>query len=243
MPRLKQEPIFRPSAARRPRTGRFARRAGLSLLEVLTALAIFFLSIVVISQMVDQASRTAQKAARLTKAALLAENVMSELSAGVRQLASSGQEAVQDSEAGWLVSVQAQPESWAQLQDGTGTGYGLHLVHVQVVWQNAAGYPETEHTLSRVIMDPALRQSPSFGTISAAAASGASSSAGSGSTGTGGSDGAGSGGSGTGGSGAGGSGAGGSGAGGTGRSGTGGAGTGGSGSGGGGRTGGGGGVR
>ncbi len=146
---------------------RRAFRAGLSLLEVLVALAIFFLSIIVISQMVDMASRTAQKAARLTKAALHAETVMAELTAGVRQMASSGQEPIQESEEGWLVSVQTQPESWTQTQSGVGTGFGLHLVHVTVVWQNSAGFPETEYTLARVLLDPALKQSPTFGVPSA----------------------------------------------------------------------------
>ena len=139
------------------------RRAGLSLLEVLVALAIFFMSIVVISQMVDQASRTAQKAARLTKASLHAESVMAEVTAGIRPMAPSGQEPLPDSEDGWVVMVDAQPESWTQVPSGIGTGSGLHLVHVTVAWMNSAGAPETEFTLSRVLLDPALRQSPTFG--------------------------------------------------------------------------------
>jgi type II secretory pathway component PulJ len=145
---------------------RAARRKGLSLLEVLTALAIFFMSIVVISQMVDQASRSALKAARLAKAAVFADTVLAELGAGARALASSGQEALPDAETGWLCSIETQPESWTQLQENLGTGYGLHIVNITVVWQNAAGYPEVEYKLSRVLLDPALKQTNSFGSPS-----------------------------------------------------------------------------
>src|SRR5262249_38123538 len=45
-------------------------RRGISVLEVLTALAIFMLSIVVISQMVDSAARTAMRSKRLTQAGI-----------------------------------------------------------------------------------------------------------------------------------------------------------------------------
>jgi len=157
-----------------------ARRAGLSLLEVLVALAIFFMSIVVISQMVDQASRTAQKAARMTRATLHAETVMAELTAGVRPMASSGQEPVQGEEDGWLVSVQEQPESWTTLPDGAGSGSGLHLVHVTVIFQNSAGGVDAEYTLSRVLLDPALRQSPTFGVPTGSSSSTSSNSSGGG---------------------------------------------------------------
>lgn len=139
------------------------RRAGLSLLEVLAALAIFFLSIVAISQMVDQATRTAQRAARLSKAGTLADSLMAEIAAGVRPLSSSGQESLNDPEAGWVASVQVEPEGWSQLAESIGSGVGLHRVHVMVAWVNEAGAPEAEYTLTRVLLDPALRQSSTTG--------------------------------------------------------------------------------
>ena len=150
----------------RPATQPASARAGLSLLEVLTALAIFFMSIVVISQMVDQATYNAKKAARLSKAATLADTVLAEIGAGARPLSSSGQESIPDAETGWFCTVETQPESWTQLQESIGSGFGLHLVNISVVWQNTAGYPEVEYKLSRVLLDPALKQSTSYGTPS-----------------------------------------------------------------------------
>lgn len=153
------------------------RRRGLSLLEVLTALAIFMLSVVVISQMVDSASRTAFRAQKLTKAALLAESKMAELGIGLEPLESIGRQSLEDPEPGWSYSINVVPENWSQVQiDGQGV-IGLNTVHVTVVWTNPRGSDEAEYTLSRMLLDPRLRVPAAEQTTSGAGGAGTGSGA------------------------------------------------------------------
>jgi type II secretory pathway component PulJ len=197
-------------------------RPGISLLEVLAALAIFLFSIIVISQIVDSAARTAQRAQRLSRAALLADSLMSELAAGVRPMSSSGNEQVVDGDTHWTASVSVQPESWSNVDVDGQLLNGLNVVQVTVTWKGDTG-ETTEYTLSRVMMDPRL-QLPSSSIPATkpndprwqASGAGGGSSAGSGGSGTGGSGTGGNGGGGNGGGGNGGGGRGGNGGGGNG---------------------------
>jgi type II secretion system protein I len=136
---------------------RKTKRSGLSLLEVLTALAIFMLSVVVISQMVDSASRTAFRAQKQTKAALLAESKMAELAWGIEPLESTGQQDYADPEPGWSYSVTVTPENWSNTEVDGQSLSGLSTVHVTVVWTNPRGTDAIEYTLSRMLLDPRLR--------------------------------------------------------------------------------------
>lgn len=133
------------------------QRPGVSLLEVLTALAIFFLALVGISQMVDQASRTGQTVAYMTKASIYAESRLAELSAGVLPLETTGLEPIAEAEPGWFIIVVCQPESWTQVATSSGGLFGLTVVEVTVIRQTPSGNVEMEFSLSRVIMDPRLR--------------------------------------------------------------------------------------
>ena len=123
------------------------RRAGLSLLEVLTALAIFFLALVGISQMVDQASLTAMRAAHFSKAAIFVETRMSELASGALPLESTGVEPIADAEPGWFIVVVCQPESWTQVATSSGGLYGLVVVEVTALRQTPSGQTEMEYSL------------------------------------------------------------------------------------------------
>ncbi len=145
------------SAGASPSLVRKNRRSGLSLLEVLTALAIFMLSVVVISQMVDSASRTAFRSQKLTKAALLAESKMAELSWGIEPLQSAGATSYDIGEPGWSYAIEVEPENWSNVQvDGQAVA-GLNLVHVTVTWTRPGGGDEIDYTLSRMMLDPRLR--------------------------------------------------------------------------------------
>jgi Tfp pilus assembly protein PilV len=131
-------------------------RAGLSLLEVLTALAIFLLSVVVISQMVDSASRTAQSAQRVTQAAILAESMMNEIAAGIQPMASVGEQLIPEAGPEWTVSVLVEPQDWSSVPVDNVNINGLNNVSVTVRWNSASGV-EAEYTLSRVLLDPRIR--------------------------------------------------------------------------------------
>lgn len=133
------------------------RRRGLSLLEVLTALAILLLSIVAIAQMVSTAARIARDARLYTTAALLAETYLNELEAGVRPMASFGPEEILDApEPGWTCQGIVAPENWSSVDiDGQGVA-GLCAVQVIVSYQAATG-EVIEFSLSRMLLDPRVR--------------------------------------------------------------------------------------
>lgn len=137
----------------RSRQPGFSRR-GISLLEVLAALAIFFFTAAAITQMVDSASQAAQRARRLTKAELLAETKIDEITAGILPLASGGGPI--EEEQGWTYSVTVTPESWTSVTDASGNAItGLSSVVVTV--SAGAGSQLVEYSLSRILLDPSLR--------------------------------------------------------------------------------------
>jgi type II secretory pathway pseudopilin PulG len=135
------------------------RRRGISLLEVLAALAIFLFSIVVITQMVETGARAGQKAQRLSKAAMLAEARLAELACGALPLTSSGPEPITiANDQGWQITVSCTPESWAEANLSTGSLTGLYTVEILVQWLGATGNVEVEYTLNRLLLDPQLKQ-------------------------------------------------------------------------------------
>jgi hypothetical protein len=144
---------------------RARKRLGLSLLEVLTALAIFLLSVVVLSQMVDSAAQMGLRSKRLTKAAVLCEAKMDEVVAGVQPLQAAGPQPLEGAEAGWACTVVVEPQSWSAVTSGgQQSGPGLNMVHVTVVWTGKPMGGPVEYTLSRLVLDPHLRvpaQTPS----------------------------------------------------------------------------------
>jgi type II secretion system protein I len=133
-------------------------RRGMSLLEVLAALAIFIFTAYAITQMVDNASKAATRARRLAKAQLLAETKMDELVAGVIPLSSGGGPIEEELE-GWNYNVTVSPESWSNVQDAsTGSSItGLNSVIVTVNF-GLQGAEPIEYSLSRILLDPQLRQ-------------------------------------------------------------------------------------
>lgn len=134
------------------------QRRGMSLLEVLTALAIFFISAVSLTQMVDSASNSATYAKRLAKAQLLAETKMDEIVAGALPLSNGGGTITEETE-GWSYTVTSNAESWSSVQDAS-TGQsitGLSTVIVTVSF-SVQGVQPVEYSISRIILDPQLRQ-------------------------------------------------------------------------------------
>ena len=134
-----------------------ADRSGLSLLEVLVALAIFMLSVVAISQMVDSASRTARRAQRLSQASLLCQSVMAEIACGATPMVSADMVPIETAEPGWFYSITVEPEDWTSVPIDGQSITGLNTVHVTVQYIGLGTVPEVEHTLTRVLLDPQLR--------------------------------------------------------------------------------------
>jgi prepilin-type N-terminal cleavage/methylation domain-containing protein len=135
-------------------------RRGLSLMEVLAALAIFVFAASALTQMTEIASNSAMRARRLTKAQLLAETKMDEVVAGVLPLSSQNGAITEELE-GWSFDIAVIPEDWSAVQDGSSgsTVNGLNSVIVTVTFQLPGGTTAlVEYSLARLILDPSLRQ-------------------------------------------------------------------------------------
>jgi len=161
------------------------KRSGLSLLEVLTALAIFFLSVVAISQMVDTASQTAVRAQRMTRASIICDTIMAELANGIMPLESVGEAPAEGEDPGWYYTVIVEPEDWTSVSVDSQSVTGLSTVHVTVGFRGMRPAADVEYALSRIILDPRLRKNATEPTIAGTAPS-SSGSSGAGASGAGG---------------------------------------------------------
>lgn len=127
--------------ARRP------RRRGLSLLEVLTALAIFLFSLIVISQLVGLAGDRALAVQQQGDAAQKCQSKLAEVVIGAVPLASQPDQPLDD-DPDWMWSMTAEPADVAN----------LWAVNVRVYRQQSDG-TQVECSFSRLVFDPAARGS------------------------------------------------------------------------------------
>jgi prepilin-type N-terminal cleavage/methylation domain-containing protein len=126
-------------------TGGCRRRPGLSLLEVLVALAIFLFSLVALGQLVTLGSDRAMDVQWLSEASLLAQGKMGEVIAGAQSLT-----AVPES------SFDEDPDySWSLTAEADNTP-GLYRVTVTVSRPRRNG-SRFETTLSQLVLDPTMR--------------------------------------------------------------------------------------
>lgn len=119
-------------------------RRGLSLVEVVLAMAILAASMVTLSQLVNLGLRSAGEARDLTRGQLLAETVMSEIAAGITP-ADSVQQVALDMEPGWLVSIDVAPA----MQNGI-------LQVVVITERDTESENAARFELSRWIRDPSI---------------------------------------------------------------------------------------
>lgn len=119
------------------------RRGGLSLLEVLLAIAILGGAMVVISQLLNLGYRSAIEARLRTEAALLCDTKMAELAAGVIPLSGSTGEVIEENP-NWNYSVSVENASQV----------GLLAVTVTVAQNNAANQSPMSLSIVRLLPDP-----------------------------------------------------------------------------------------
>lgn len=131
--------IVRPPAGRRVAP---ARRAGLSLLEVLLALAIFLFSLAAIGALVDFGNERSTAAAMQTTATRLAQAKLAEVEAGVVSV-SAGGNGTFDEEPEW---------NWT-VEPGVASVPNVYPVTVRV-WREVAGRTH-EVTLTQLVFDSA----------------------------------------------------------------------------------------
>lgn len=122
-------------------------RRGISILEVLAALAIFMLSFVAINELINLSLRQAALVQHQEMAALLCQTKLAEVAAGALPLTS--QESTVEEDPNWTWSVQC--EQHGQLT-------GLWNVRVSVSRMTADGH-RVECVLNQMVLDPSLRGS------------------------------------------------------------------------------------
>jgi type II secretion system protein I len=96
--------------------GRFVR-PGLTLLEVLLAMAIFLISLAAISTLIENGTNYAADAAGMTTASRLAQSKMAEVEAGIISISSGGSGPFEGDDANWSYEVISTPMSSPNLYD------------------------------------------------------------------------------------------------------------------------------
>lgn len=119
-------------------------RPGMSLLEVLVAMAIFLFSVIAIAHVIGQAGDRAVDVQRQSQAIQICQAKMAEVIAGAIPLGSQGDVAL-DEDPDWHWSLDAQP----------GNVPGLWNVNIKVSRPGPGGNIET--SLSQLVLDPSLR--------------------------------------------------------------------------------------
>jgi hypothetical protein len=124
-------------------------RPGLSLLEVLTALAIFLMSLIALGQLITMSGERAVEVQMQSQASQLSQSKLAEIVSGAVSL--SSQSGSFDEDPDWNYEIQAE-------QDSAITG----LWRVQVKVSRDLGDGNTiESTVNQMILDPSLRGSTS----------------------------------------------------------------------------------
>ena len=118
-------------------------RSGLSLLEMILAIAILGGALVVIGQLVNIGYHSASEARLRSQANILVDSKMSEVSAGIIELNSSSGVAIQESP-GWIYSVSVEPSDHL----------GLLMVTVTVEQTASSAANPISMSMVRFLPDP-----------------------------------------------------------------------------------------
>jgi general secretion pathway protein I len=138
-------PAFRPG--RRP-AGRGTRRAGLTLLEVIIALAIFLFSLVAIGRLVSLGTERAADVQLQSLAAMKCQSIMSEIVSGSIQLSPQSDQAFPE-DPSWRWSMDCSQENVPN----------LWKVLVKVRRDGGNGSTDMEISLLQFVLDPSARGS------------------------------------------------------------------------------------
>ena len=122
-------------------------RAGLSLLEVLTALAIFLFSLVALSRLMNMATDSARDVQWQSKASRLAQSKLNEVIAGVVSINGGDSGNFDEADADWQYSVDSESDA---------TAPNLWKVTIRV-WRDRPDGTSVETRLSQYVIDPAQR--------------------------------------------------------------------------------------
>lgn len=124
---------------------RQGNRRGVSLLEVLLALAIFLMAFAALSQLSRTGMNAAVRSRLQTNAIIRCESRLAELAAGIEPLENASDQPFQD-DPNWR---------WS-LQIGAGPHPDLLLLNVSTRYVGQNDYASTGYSMSRLIRDPAV---------------------------------------------------------------------------------------
>jgi general secretion pathway protein I len=144
---LSREPMgmFLPASVS---AGASPSRTGMTLLEVVIALALFFAAMAAISEILHMGSQTAVKAQLRAEASLLGESKLNEVIAGIVPLTPVSEQAFEDAlQWTWTLTV----------EDDTDVSIKRLLLTVNHL--NTAGKSDHEIQFARLLRDPAIFQS------------------------------------------------------------------------------------
>jgi len=130
-----------------PGTQHSARRRGLSLLEVIASLAIFLISLIGLSQLIEMGGDRARDSQMLSHGTWIAQSNMDKLIAGYLPLGGQGETATEE-DPDWQFAVDATGDSTP----------GLFLVTVTVS-RNRPDGSRFETKLIQYVLDPTIRGS------------------------------------------------------------------------------------
>jgi len=162
-----------PAATPMSRSSPYLRR-GITLLEVMLAIAIFGMSLAAIGELIRIGATNAAAARDLTEAQRLCNNVMAEIGAGITPPEAASETPVEGA-AGWLSTVESQPLEEQE---------GMLRVSVTVQQDPAHNTKPTKFTLVRWMTDPAAIEAAKADAEAAAAAATSSTSSTPAATGT-----------------------------------------------------------
>ena len=128
-----------------------ASRSGLTLIEVLVALAIFLLSLVALGQLMNITSQMAIDIDHTNRANQLMQKQMNAVVAGYVPLSGQSDTAF-DEDPNWYWSVDAQSDSTPS----------LYHVTVTVSHKNSSGDVDFKKSLYQTVLDPTIRGSASI---------------------------------------------------------------------------------
>lgn len=147
------------------------RRSGLTLMEVMLAIAIFGLALVAIGELIRIGSLSAAAARDLTEGQRLCNNVMAEVGAGIIPPESASETPIEGSE-DWLYTIESAPLEEQE---------GMLRISVTVEQDKSLFVRPARFTLVRWMTDPAATEAAQAATAAAAesTATGSTSSGGS----------------------------------------------------------------
>lgn len=148
------------------RASRPRRSVGLTLLEVILAVAILGLSMVTLAELVRIGSRSSREARELTVAQLLCEAKLAEVSMGLVPAQAASQQPC-ETDPNWVYTIDVQP----------GNESGLLLVMVQVSEAQPSGPRPLQFALTRWLVDPNLELATMTASTSSSTSSSTSTSA------------------------------------------------------------------